>query len=211
MHIRRFANGKRQPVYGCANYKKQPVGTLCSSEHRIHEKAILDLISSTLKAIMEADRSNHEQLVETIAEVRKVNLDNNYNGPSTLFNAMIYPLRDYRIRGVIWYQGESNCSNAAAYGDLLERLIAARREELATPELPCYIIELAAFQHSERTDNDWGWNRVQKEQRRTAEKIPGAYLVPNADLGEWNDIHPQDKDIAGQRAAEKMSGLVYGK
>ena len=78
MHIRRISNGKRLPVYGCANYKKQPVGSFCSSEHRIHEKAILDLISSTLKAIMEADRSNHEQLVETIAEARKVSLDNNY-------------------------------------------------------------------------------------------------------------------------------------
>ena len=61
------------------------------------------------------------------------------------------------------------------------------------------MIELAAFQHSELTDNDWGWNRVQKEQRRTAERVPGVYLVPNADIGEWNDIHPQDKATVGRR------------
>ena len=121
--------------------------------------------------------------------------------PAGLFNAMEAPLKDYGFAGFVWYQGESNCGNAAHYGALLETLVRTRREELAAPELPCYIIELAAFEHSELTDTDWGWNRVQKEQRRTAEKIPGVYLVPNADLGEWNDIHPQDKATVGHRTA----------
>ncbi len=116
-----------------------------------------------------------------------------------LYNAMSAPLRDFAFDGFIWYQGESNCSNAASYGTLLETLVNGRREELNTPDLPFYIIELAAFEHSERTDYDWGWNRVQKEQRRTAEKMDGVYLVPNADLGEWNDIHPQDKMTVGKR------------
>jgi sialate O-acetylesterase len=80
--------------------------------------------------------------------------------------------------------------------------VRTRREELATPDLPFYIIELAAFEHSELTDNDWGWNRVQKEQRRTAEKVDGVYLVPNADIGEWNDVHPQDKATVGRRTAD---------
>lgn len=119
--------------------------------------------------------------------------------PSGLYNAMEAPLKDFAFAGFIWYQGESNCDNAAHYGTLLETLVQTRREELATPDLPFYIIELAAFEHSERTDNDWGWNRVQKEQRRTADKLSGVYLVPNADLGEWNDIHPQDKATVGRR------------
>jgi len=122
--------------------------------------------------------------------------------PAGLYNAMIAPIRNYAYCGFIWYQGESNCSNASEYGGLLETLIATTREELSTPDLPFYIIELAAFEHSELTDNDWGWNRVQKEQRRTAEKVEGAYLVPNGDLGEWNDIHPQDKKTVGKRTAE---------
>ena len=119
--------------------------------------------------------------------------------PAGLYNAMEAPLKDFAFAGFIWYQGESNCSNAARYGTLLETLVQTRRDELATPDLPFYIIELAAFEHSELTDNDWGWNRVQKEQRRTAEKVSGVYLVPNADLGEWNDIHPQDKATVGRR------------
>ncbi len=119
--------------------------------------------------------------------------------PAGLYNAMEAPLKDFAFSGFIWYQGESNCGDAAHYGALLETLVKTRREELATPDLPFYIIELAAFEHSELTDNDWGWNRVQKEQRRTAEKVDGVYLVPNADLGEWNDIHPQDKATLGHR------------
>ena len=124
--------------------------------------------------------------------------------PVGLYNAMEAPLKDFAFSGFIWYQGESNCDNAADYGSLLETLIMTRREELATPDLPFYIIELAAFEHSELTDNDWGWNRVQKEQRRTAEKVPGAYLVPNADIGEWNDVHPQDKATVGHRTVKAI-------
>ena len=122
--------------------------------------------------------------------------------PAGLYNAMEAPLKDFAFAGFIWYQGESNCDNAAHYGALLETLVQTRREELAAPDLPFYIIELAAFEHSELTDNDWGWNRVQKEQRRTAENVPGVYLVPTADLGEWNDIHPQDKATVGRRTAD---------
>ncbi|MCR5408190.1 MAG: sialate O-acetylesterase [Bacteroidales bacterium] len=122
--------------------------------------------------------------------------------PVGLYNAMEAPLKDFAFAGFIWYQGESNTWNAADYGNLLETLVETRREELATPDLPFYIIELAAFEHSELTDTDWGWNRVQKEQRRTAEKVDGVYLVPNADLGEWNDIHPQDKATLGRRTAD---------
>ncbi len=121
--------------------------------------------------------------------------------PAGLWNAITAPMKAYPFAGVIWYQGESNCTNAADYGRLLETMVASWRAETSTPDLPFYIIELAAFEHSELTDNDWGWNRVQKEQRATAGKVDGVYLVPNADLGEWNDIHPQDKKTVGQRTA----------
>lgn len=120
---------------------------------------------------------------------------------SGLFNGMIAPIKDYPIGGAIWYQGESNTWNAADYGNLLTSMIGSWRETFDKDSLPFYIIELAAFEHSELTDTDYGWNRVQKEQRRTAETVDGAYVVPNADLGEWNDIHPQDKKTVGERCA----------
>jgi len=123
-----------------------------------------------------------------------------------LYNGMIDPLKRYTFAGAIWYQGESNCDKAAEYGQRLTEMIGSWREAFENEALPFYIIELAAYQHSELTDTDWGWNRVQKEQRRVAETVEGAYVVPNADLGEWNDIHPQDKKTVGQRCA----GVIIG-
>lgn len=123
-----------------------------------------------------------------------------------LYNGMIHPFKDYTLAGAMWYQGESNTWNAADYGNLLTSMIGCWRETFSSPSLPFYIIELAAFEHSELTDTDYGWNRVQKEQRRTAEKVDGAYVVPNADLGEWNDIHPQDKKTVGERCADVILG-----
>ncbi len=119
-----------------------------------------------------------------------------------LYNGMIAPLRSLRFAGAIWYQGESNCDNAAEYGSLLGSMIADWRKELSAEGLPFFIIELAAFQHSELSDNDYGWNRVQKEQRSLADDAAGIYVVKNADLGEWNDIHPQDKKTLGERTAK---------
>ena len=121
---------------------------------------------------------------------------------SGLYNGMIAPIKDYTLAGALWYQGESNTWNAADYGNLLTSMIESWRDTFSNPSLPFYIIELAAFEHSELTDTDYGWNRVQKEQRKTAETVEGAYVVKNADLGEWNDIHPQDKKTVGQRCAE---------
>jgi len=124
--------------------------------------------------------------------------------PSGLWNAMVYPIRDFTTNGVIWYQGESNCDDAASYGRLLETLVTSWRDNMKREALPFYIIELAAFQHSEETDNDFGWNRVQKEQRTVAGKVKGVHLVKNSDIGEWNDIHPQDKKTVGKRTADEI-------
>ena len=113
--------------------------------------------------------------------------------PHGIHSRSLYDVTCYEFRGC--------CNNAADYGSLLETMVDSWRSETGDAALPFYIIELAAFEHSELTDNDWGWNRVQKEQRATAGKMDGVYLVPNADLGEWNDIHPQDKKTVGQRTA----------
>ena len=120
--------------------------------------------------------------------------------PSGLYNALVAPIKGDDIEGVVWYQGESNASRAENYADLLKSLIASWREHFGKPDLPFYIVELAAFEHSEReTAQTSGWVRVQDAQRQVCEEVPGVYLVPNRDLGEWNDIHPRDKKTLGER------------
>ena len=126
---------------------------------------------------------------------------------SGLYNAMIAPIPAYlkqhpglNLKGVIWYQGESNAGRADNYEELLLRLIESWRTLLGDPDLPFYIVELAAYEHSElETASTSGWVRVQDAQRAVAEKMENVYVVPNRDLGEWNDIHPQDKKTLGER------------
>lgn len=123
-----------------------------------------------------------------------------------LYNAMIAPITKCP-KGVIWYQGESNTWNADQYADLLKTMIKAWRHHFENPELPFYIIELAAFEHSElETAETSGWVRLQDAQRQVAAEMDNVYIVPNRDLGEWNDIHPQDKMTLGRRAADVILG-----
>ena len=124
--------------------------------------------------------------------------------PSGLFNAMIAPLASYRTDGVIWYQGESNEGNADLYEDLLEKMITDWRAVMNEDDLPFYVVELADYQHSDLPGSDTGWNRVQRAQKAVAEKMTGVHFVENADLGEWNDIHPQDKKTLGERISDEI-------
>ena len=129
--------------------------------------------------------------------------------PTGLYNAMIAPLRDLPISGMLWYQGESNAGQAD-YADYLVRMVEEWRKQWHT-EFPAVIVELASFQKGHNPPLEKSWASLREQQLQASRRLSRAALVPLADTGEWNDIHPQDKDIAGQRAAEKMSQLVYGK
>ena len=125
-----------------------------------------------------------------------------------LYNAMIAPLADIgpSLKGVVWYQGESNAANhTEEYAENLKTLIKTWRVLFRNENLPFYIVELAAYEHSERqTAQTSGWVRLQDIQRQVCEEMENVYLIPNRDLGEWNDIHPQDKKTLGRRVADEI-------
>lgn len=123
--------------------------------------------------------------------------------PVCLYNAMIAPLRNYQIKGVIWYQGESNVSRRNEYAGLLTAMISNWRQTFKMSELPFYIVELADF----LAPGDPGrqaWAEFRKVQAQVAQTNPYTTLIHNSDLGEWNDIHPQDKKTLGNRIANKV-------
>ena len=122
--------------------------------------------------------------------------------PVCLYNAMIAPLQNYGIRGVLWYQGESNVDRRNEYAALLTAMIADWRSTFDKPELPFYIVELADFLSKDDIGGRQAWAEMRKEQAKVAETNRNTRLIRNSDLGEWNDIHPLDKKTLGQRAAE---------
>lgn len=122
--------------------------------------------------------------------------------PVCLYNAMIAPLQNYGIRGVLWYQGESNVDRRNEYAALLTAMIADWRSSFDKPELPFYIVELADFLSKDDVSSRQAWAEMRKEQAKVAETNRNTRLIRNSDLGEWNDIHPLDKKTLGQHAAE---------
>ena len=122
--------------------------------------------------------------------------------PVCLYNAMIAPLQNYSICGVLWYQGESNVDRRNEYAALLTAMIADWRSTFGNPELPFYIVELADFLSRDDVSGRQAWAEMRKEQAKVAETNRNTRLIRNSDLGEWNDIHPLDKKTLGQRAAE---------
>lgn len=124
--------------------------------------------------------------------------------PCVLYNGMIAPVIGYPVRGAVWYQGESNVGRSNQYPALLETMIADWRKASGDADMPFYIVELADFLHKDDRGGRAAWQTMRERQAEAAEETPGATLVRNSDLGEWNDIHPLDKKTLGQRVAEKI-------
>lgn len=129
--------------------------------------------------------------------------------PTGLYNAMIAPLGDFPIKGMLWYQGESNIGHTDGYADLLEAMVASWRKQWKR-DFPVVIMQLPGYMRHHAQSVETGWTRIREEQRRAAQRIKGASLAPTFDTGEFNDIHPQDKLTAGLRAARQMRRLAYG-
>ncbi|MCB0847158.1 MAG: polysaccharide deacetylase family protein, partial [Bacteroidetes bacterium] len=132
------------------------------------------------------------------------------NQPSSLYNAMTAPvLAQTKIKGVLWYQGESNTGNPAPYGDYLKAMIRDYRRLWNKPELPFLYVQLANFMDRDMLPVESNWAELREEQREALE-LPNTAMAVGIDLGEWNDIHPLNKKDVGLRLALGARALTYG-
>lgn len=114
-----------------------------------------------------------------------------------LYNGMIYPLRNYNVAGTIWYQGESNAGKAAAYADLLTKLITNWRELFKMPDMPVLICQLPNYMDKYDYPTDSDWARLREAQMKVSLTVPNTALAVCYNTGEYNDIHPLNKkDLA---------------
>ncbi|WP_132053996.1 sialate O-acetylesterase [Pseudocnuella soli] len=131
------------------------------------------------------------------------------NSPTALYNAMVAPLTPYAIKGVLWYQGESNAGNPAEYAQLMPAFVADWRSKWRRADLPFVLVQLPNFMEYDYLPAESGWAQMREAQEATA-KLPNTGLVVTIDLGAWNDIHPGGKGTIGNRAALVARNLVYG-
>lgn len=128
--------------------------------------------------------------------------------PTGLYNAMIAPLRDYAIRGAVWYQGESNVGNPRPYQGYLEAMTDEWRRQFGR-RFPLVIVQLAGFQQRHDRPVETNQAALREAQRMAALNIRNAALATAIDIGEWNDIHPQNKKELGHRVALQMRRMAY--
>lgn len=144
------------------------------------------------------------------------------NLPSTLYNAVVYPLAPYAIRGVVWYQGESNTGNPAPYADLLRKMMNNWRTLWKDPKLPFCIVQLANYDGRQQTGMpqpmteqpmpvNSNWARLREAQRQVAKEDPYAALAVAIDLGETVDIHPLRKKEVAERVGLCFDHLALHK
>jgi len=129
--------------------------------------------------------------------------------PSGLFNSAIAPMLNYRIKGVVWYQGESNTSRAFEHYDLFKLLIKDWRYNWHQGNFPFLFVQLPNFVevNTEDTKYDWAYFR---ESQLKALSIPNTGMAVTVDVGEWNDIHPKNKKDVGYRLALAAEKVAYG-
>nr|WP_241739270.1 sialate O-acetylesterase [Pontibacter beigongshangensis] len=134
---------------------------------------------------------------------------NAQNQPTALYNAMVAPAVNYAIKGVLWYQGESNAGNPGAYKKLLPALISDWRGKWQQENLPFLYVQLPNFMDVNYLPSESNWALMREAALETL-KVPNTAMAVTIDLGEWNDIHPGNKKDVGLRLALAAQKLVYG-
>lgn len=129
--------------------------------------------------------------------------------PLGLYNAMIAPLLNYRIKGVIWYQGESNADRPGEYSALFSALIRDWRNNWKEDDFPFLYVQLPNFMESRSEPSESNWAMLREAQLKTL-AVPNTAMAVAIDIGEWNDIHPLDKKDVGHRMALAAEHMVYG-
>lgn len=147
------------------------------------------------------------------AEVTALALDDNKNQqPTLLYNAMIRPLQPFPVRGVIWYQGESNAGSveqAMAYRAQFPAMIGQWRAQWNAPELPFLWVQLASW-HSGGDQGDVSPWAVLRESQGATLSLPATAQAVAIDIGDVADIHPKNKQDAGKRLALAARHVAYG-
>jgi sialate O-acetylesterase len=128
-----------------------------------------------------------------------------------LFNGMIAPLVPFAIKGVIWYQGESNAPIAQYYAARFQAMIGDWRQRWGQGDFPFLFVQLANFmkRHPEPTDTDWA--RLREAQLKTLLSTPKTGMAVAIDIGDEKDIHPPNKPAFGKRLVLAALAVAYGK
>ncbi len=131
-----------------------------------------------------------------------------FSSPGVLFNANIAPLTRMPVKGLIWYQGESNDQRAEEYRDLFKALITDWRHHWQAPKLPFLFVQLANYKQESHVPGDSEWAEL-RESQAAALELNHTGMAVTIDIGEADDIHPGNKLEVGRRLSLLARRIAY--
>jgi sialate O-acetylesterase len=135
------------------------------------------------------------------------------SAPSVLYNAMIAPLHKFPIKGILWYQGESNAwpmPGAYNYRSQLPQMVADWRKQWGLGDVPFLLVQLTCFGEDPDQPKESNWAVVRESQAVAAQRTPNAAMAVILDVGDPKDVHPRDKQTVGHRLSLAARKLAYG-
>ena len=172
---------------------KVPVGMICSSSG-----------GSRIEAWMSKD--DLSKFPEPLQSSAHDTQDN--RKPSQLYNGMINPIKDYFIKGALWYQGENNRENYQDYAALMGGLVDCWRNAFGIGQFPFYFVQIAPYQYD--NSKDILSAKLWDQQLKASLVIPNCGMVCTIDLGEEDDIHPAEKETISKRLSYWAISEAYG-
>lgn len=134
----------------------------------------------------------------------------NQSRPGNNYAGCLHPIIGYGIRGVIWYQGESNTARASQYKDLMTLLIGEWRSDWKQGDFPFYFVQIADFLPEKPEPSESAWAELREAQTQTMKSVKNTGQAIAIDLGEGRDIHPRNKRDVAERLARWAFAKDYG-
>ncbi len=132
--------------------------------------------------------------------------------PTFLYNAMIHPFLGYTIKGMLWYQGESNRLEPKQYKEMFPAMITSWRNLWGQGDFPFYFVQLAPYKYRKKVNAGF----IREAQLYTMQTVPNTGMAVTLDIGECNSVHPKEKKLIGDRLAYwalsksyDISGIPY--
>ena len=129
--------------------------------------------------------------------------------PTALYNGLIAPLIPYALKGIIWYQGETNAPRAEQYRTLFPNLIRDWRARWQQPKLPFLFVQIAGYQPNGNVPVESTFSELREAQQQ-ALALPATGMATAIDIGDSTDIHPRNKQEVGRRLALQARRVAYG-
>lgn len=140
---------------------------------------------------------------------RPVNMYDDPNWSTVLYNTMIHPLVPYAVKGAIWYQGCSNTDRAYQYRDLMTLMIEDWRKAWGY-DFPFYITQISSWQKYQTAPEESSWAELREAQDIASRVTSNTGMIVTTDIGDEFDIHPKNKQEVGRRLALQALNKTYG-